>query len=506
MLESLIGPSRAGRGRSRTRTANPTRELRGARAWEQQYLRGLRMTDTLAVTSAVAIAQWARTASDTTFAAWGSAHLRYTLISLILTIVWISFLAIDRTRSPRVVGSGPEEYRRVVASTGRLFGLVAIGSLLLKFDLGRGYLAIAFSVGLLGILFGRRMWRRRIVAKRVKGQLQTSIILIGSREAVAEADSSFAKDPGSGYRVVGACVPNFNDTSSKHISSGGREIPIYGDESGILEALAISSADTVVVSAAEHLGLTGMRKLVWDLEPFDVDLVVSPGVVDIAGPRLNMRQVSGFPLLHIEKPQYHGAKRFGKKTFDAVFAMLALITALPLIAVAALMIKLDSPGPVFYKSERIGLGGVPFRMYKLRSMIVDADSKMSALMHTNEMAGGVLFKLREDPRVTRVGTWLRRYSLDELPQFLNVLRGEMSVVGPRPPLSRETAVYDDHARRRLLVKPGLTGLWQIGGRSDLAWDEAVRLDLLYVENWSLVQDLLIVAKTMRAVTKGDGAY
>lgn len=500
--------SNYGENRNKFRMGIATREpeVRGARAWEQQYIRGLRITDTLVIAGAVLVAQWARVMADATFEAWGSEHLRYTLISIVLAVLWLSFLAINRTRSPRVVGSGPEEYRRVVTSTVRLFGLIAMGSLLLKFDLGRGYLAVGFSVGLMGILVGRRMWRRRIAAKRVRGLLQTSIILIGSREAVAEADTSFARDPGSGYRVVGACVPNFQIGAETYISSLGRDIPIYGDESCLLEALKVSNADTVVVSATEYLGLKGMRKLVWDLEPFNVDLVVSPGVIDISGPRLEMRPVSGFPLIHIEKPQYHGAKKFGKKSFDVIFALLALAATAPLIAIAALAIKIDNRGPAFYISERIGLGGVPFRMFKLRSMVVDADSKFLGLMHTNEVEGGVLFKVRDDPRMTRVGSWLRRYSIDELPQFLNVLRGEMSVVGPRPPLLRETEAYDDQIRRRLLVKPGLTGLWQTSGRSDLPWDETVRLDLLYVENWSLVQDLLIVVKTVRTVIRGDGAY
>jgi lipopolysaccharide/colanic/teichoic acid biosynthesis glycosyltransferase len=173
---------------------------------------------------------------------------------------------------------------------------------------------------------------------------------------------------------------------------------------------------------------------------------------------------------------------------------------------AALAVKLTSRGPVFYRSERIGLDGKPFQMIKFRTMIDGADKQVGALEALNESAGGVLFKIREDPRVTRVGRVLRRYSIDELPQFFNVLRRDMSVVGPRPPLRREVDTYDYQVRRRLLVLPGITGLWQVSGRADLPWEESVRLDLRYVENWSLAMDLMILWRTVFAVLKREGAY
>jgi exopolysaccharide biosynthesis polyprenyl glycosylphosphotransferase len=242
------------------------------------------------------------------------------------------------------------------------------------------------------------------------------------------------------------------------------------------------------------------------LEANDVDLVVSPGVIDVAGQRLIMRPVSGYPLIHVEKPQYQGAKRFQKRAFDFCFAVAALIAASPILLCAALAIKLTSRGPVFYASERIGLDGEPFTVLKLRTMVADADAKLPELSDQNDSPGGVLFKMRNDPRVTRIGKTLRRYSIDELPQFINVLKQEMSVVGPRPPLRREVDTYDCDIRRRLLVRPGITGLWQVSGRSDLSWEESVRLDLSYVENWSTVADLVIILKTLRAVPLQDGAY
>jgi exopolysaccharide biosynthesis polyprenyl glycosylphosphotransferase len=233
---------------------------------------------------------------------------------------------------------------------------------------------------------------------------------------------------------------------------------------------------------------------------------VSPGIVDVACPRLTVRPVAGLPLINVDKPQYHGAKRFQKRAFDICFSLLALLAASPVMMVAAVAVKLTSHGPVFYRAERIGLDGVPFRMIKFRTMVVDADRRLAEVANRNESVGGVLFKIRRDPRVTRAGRLLRRYSIDELPQFINVVRGDMSVVGPRPPLRSEVETYDHRVRRRLLVRPGITGLWQVSGRSDLSWDDSVRLDLSYVENWSMLSDLAIAAKTVGAVCCGSGAY
>jgi exopolysaccharide biosynthesis polyprenyl glycosylphosphotransferase len=244
----------------------------------------------------------------------------------------------------------------------------------------------------------------------------------------------------------------------------------------------------------------------WRLETMDVDLMVAPGVMDVAEGRLALRPLAGFPLLHVEKPQYQGAKSFQKRAFDFCFALAALIGTSPLLIASAIAIKLTSKGPVFYPSERIGLDGKPFTMLKFRTMVQDADNQIEHLLHLNESPGGMLFKIRQDPRVTAVGRILRRFSIDELPQFINVLKQDMSVVGPRPPLSREVVKYNGDVKRRLLVKPGVTGLWQVNGRSDLPWDESLRLDLSYVDNWSMASDLLLIAKTLKAVFASDGAY
>jgi len=220
-----------------------------------------------------------------------------------------------------------------------------------------------------------------------------------------------------------------------------------------------------------------------------------------------MRPVAGLPLIHVEKPQYHGAKRFQKRAFDIAFSALALLVGLPLLLLIALAVKLTSRGPVFYRQERIGLDGEPFEMIKFRTMVVGADTMAEDLAGLNLAASPRdPFKFINDPRVTKVGGFLRKYSLDELPQFINVFTGQMSVVGPRPQVQSEVDSYDDHTMRRLLVKPGITGLWQVSGRSDLSWEDSVRLDMFYVENWSLMADLVIALKTARVVVTHAGSY
>lgn len=341
--------------------------------------------------------------------------------------------------------------------------------------------------------------------KRRRGEYSTAVLVVGGAQAVRLLGRTFENRYTDGYRVVGVCVPAYSGSVGDTIEVDGREVPIFGDEHSVVEALRASKADTVAVTATETLGHEGIKDLVWDLEPCDADLVVATGVVDVSSPRLEMRPVAGLPLIHVEKPSYHGAKRSGKRIFDLAFSVVALVLLAPIFAVVAIAIKLGSRGPVFYRSERVGLDGEPFGMIKFRSMVTDADQMVASLLAHNEGAGP-LFKMREDPRVTRVGGVLRRFSIDELPQFVNVVRGEMSVVGPRPPLRREVENYDGRVKRRLLVRPGVTGLWQVSGRSDLSWDESVRLDLSYVENWSMVSDLLIIGKTIKAVLAKDGAY
>jgi exopolysaccharide biosynthesis polyprenyl glycosylphosphotransferase len=305
--------------------------------------------------------------------------------------------------------------------------------------------------------------------------------------------------------VVGALVPGTNTPPTLSVPGLGK-IPTFSNEASIVEAVASTRSNAVAVAATDQLHGRGIKDLSWQLEKLDVDLLVAPGVLDVAGPRLHMHPVAGLPLIQVEKPQYHGAKRFQKRAFDIGFSALVLLCLAPVVLVIALAIKLTSPGPVFYRQERVGLNGRAFEIVKFRTMVDGADSMLDDLADLNEFRGGVLFKIREDPRVTSVGRLLRKYSFDEIPQFINVLKGEMSVVGPRPPLASEVESYDHNVMRRLLVRPGITGLWQVSGRSDLSWEDSVRLDLYYVENWSMMADFLIALKTAKVMIRHSGAY
>jgi exopolysaccharide biosynthesis polyprenyl glycosylphosphotransferase len=377
--------------------------------------------------------------------------------------------------------------------------------LLLKLEVSRGYLAVALPVGIIGLVLSRWQWRGHVVRQRRAGNYETAVLAIGDRDAVANLADELTSSSDYGYRVVGIAIPGYGAPCGEHLTINGRQIPVIGGEGHVLQAIRSRGADKVAIAGTDHFGVKGIRRLIWELEPMGVELVVSPGVMDVARSRLAMRPIAGLPLLYIDKPQYQGAKRFQKRAFDFAFALAAVTVSLPLLLIAAAAVKMTSKGPVFYRAERIGIDGKPFMMLKFRTMSEDADRELQNLLSANE-SDGLLFKIKNDPRITPVGRVLRRFSIDELPQFINVLRQEMSVVGPRPPLRREVEAYDDDVQRRLLVKPGVTGLWQVSGRSDLPWDKAVRLDLSYVDNWSMVGDVLIIAKTLRAVIERRGAY
>jgi exopolysaccharide biosynthesis polyprenyl glycosylphosphotransferase len=385
------------------------------------------------------------------------------------------------------------------------FGAIAMAELLVKLEISRGYLAVALPAGILGLVLSRFIWRSLLARGRVGGRYQTAVLAIGERAAVENLVNELTYDPRNGYQVVAVGMTGYGPPRGEHLVANGREIPIIGGETHALQGIRTCGADTVAIAGTANFGFQGIRKLIWELESMDVELMVSPSVMDVALSRLVMRPTAGLPMLHIEKPLYRGAKRFQKRAFDFCFALAALGVTLPLLVVVAIAIKISSKGPVFYSSERIGLDGRSFSMLKFRTMVQDADKQLDCLLNRNE-CDGLLFKIRDDPRITPIGRVLRRFSIDELPQFINVLRQEMSVVGPRPPLRREVESYDVDMQRRLLVKPGVTGLWQVSGRSDLCWDKSVRLDLSYVDNWSMAGDLMIIAKTVKAVLTSHGAY
>jgi exopolysaccharide biosynthesis polyprenyl glycosylphosphotransferase len=471
--------------------------------WQGHYAGRLFAIDSIVVITAVVLAQYLRFGNSSASTEAGDGYV--TAYSILVVTLWLSTLAGFRTRSPKIIGAGLEEYRRLCAASFATFGALAIAELLLKLEISRGYLAVALPGGVIGLLLGRWLGRKHLAMRRAAGACRTAVLAIGDCASVTHLVAELMADPTDAYHVVGVCIPGYDPDRSTYLTVGDHQVPVVGGEIPALSAIGSCGADTVAITATGQVGVPALRRLIWELEPMGVDLLVCPGVMDVALSRLLMRPVSGLPLLQIEKPQYRGAKRFQKRAFDFCFALAALTATFPVLVVAAIMIKLTSRGPVFYCAERIGIDGRPFSMMKFRSMIVDADQHIESLIARND-CDGVLFKIRDDPRITPVGRVLRRFSIDELPQFFNVLRQEMSIVGPRPPLRREVEAYDCDVLRRLLVKPGVTGLWQVSGRSDLSWDKSVRLDLSYVDNWSMVGDLVIIAKTLRAVVQRRGAY
>ncbi len=397
-------------------------------------------------------------------------------------------MSMVRSRSPNIVGAGTEEYRRVVDATFRVFGGIAIVALIARIDFARGYLAVAFPLGLLGLVLTRWLWRIHLMNSRNSGGCMSSTVVIGNVVGVEELARRCIRKPSEGYHVVGACVPGFSGRRGKVLHVEEQSIPIFGDESMIIEAINYFAADSVVVTATEQLGSEGIRQLLWILEPYDIDLIITPGVADVAGPRLLLNSGTDLALLHISKPTYSGAQRFAKSAFDVSFAVVSVLLSLPVLLVTALAIKLDSPGPVFVRTASVGLRGRPFRTFSFRTQ----KWKPEASVDDGRIA-------QRQPEATAVGQVIIKLGIDELPQLFNVLARRMSIVGPRPQRSSEFVGFGSDTRRRLLVRPGLTGLWQIAGGDTVEWEEGIRLDEYYVENWSLITDCLIILKTVRAV-------
>lgn len=474
----------------------------GNKNWRARYARRLAVIDAFVVTWAVAGAYILRFGLDS-----GSQNqdFAYVATSFVLVIVWWFMLGAWSSRESRILGAGADEYKRVAAASLWLFGFIAIVSYVFRIDTARGYVGVALPVGLLGLLISRWLLRQHLTLDRNRGRSMSTLLLLGGPSAIAHLASSLERSKHAGYVPVAAYAPNnFSDFQADSIAG----LPLLGsspDASAILSAIDSSKADAVAVSAGVQLHPQTLRHLGWELAARNVGLIMAPALTDIAGPRIHTQQVAGLPLIHVTTPTLEGGQRVAKRLFDVTVSGLLIVCTAPLMLFLAILVRMDSRGPILFRQERVGIEGVPFRMLKFRSMIEDAESRLAELTNFNE-GSGLLFKMKSDPRVTRLGRILRRYSLDELPQLYNVFAGSMSLVGPRPPLPREVQSYEYEVRRRLLVKPGLTGLWQVSGRSNLSWQDSVRLDLYYVENWSLAGDLIILLRTVRAVFGSSGAY
>jgi exopolysaccharide biosynthesis polyprenyl glycosylphosphotransferase len=472
-----------------------------ADGWLHRYQVLLIAIDFLAASAAAALGFLSR------FGAIGSVGGRADLLfALAMPLAWVAVVALNRAYEGRFIGDGATEFERVFRAFLHLSVLTGFVAYAFQLDFARGFIVVALPLALAFDFIGRRAARAGLRRSRALGGSMTPVLAVGGPESVAQFAIRLQNDPCSGMRVVGACLPSHGPLDSSvfaELTAAG--VPVIGDVESISESVSRSGARSVAVLSGE-IDADKLRWISWQLEGTDTDLVVSPGLTEVGGQRLHIQPIAGLPLLHISEPEFAGVRHVLKGVFDRVVAGAALLLLWPLLVVIALIVRRTSNGPALFMQTRVGKNGKTFKIVKFRSMYVGAERRVSELLGENQASDGLLFKIRDDPRITRVGRILRKHSLDELPQLINVLTGSMSLVGPRPPLPSEVAQYGDEMRRRLLVKPGLTGLWQISGRSDLSWEESVRLDLHYVENWSLILDMVVLWKTARAVVRAEGAY
>ncbi len=420
------------------------------------------------------------------------------LATITVGAIWLAALAGFGTYQLRHLRAGTTEYKRVLMASFIVAGATAIVSYLIKAEFPRGLYVLSFGLGTVGLVAARFVRRKSMAAIHRQGALMTPIVVAGDSAHVDEIAKVLRRETWLGYRVVGAVTQYQGDTTPNGL-------PILGQATDTVDVIKDHDIATVIFAEGSFQSPADFRRMAWELEEHEIHMIVVPALTDISAQRLDVRPVAGLPLVDVARPQAIAAARWIKRTWDAAGSAVLLFLASPVMALVALAIKLEDGGPVLFRQTRVGLHGENFQCLKFRSMDLDAEARLAELIAANE-GSGPLFKMTNDPRITRVGRFIRRFSLDELPQLWNALRGDMSLVGPRPALPAEVAQYDSDTRRRLEVRPGLTGLWQVSGRSNLSWDDTVRLDLYYVDNWSLLQDVQILFRTLKAIVGSSGAY
>ena len=424
------------------------------------------------------------------------------LVFLPLLAGWLLSILVHGGYAPHHLGTGSEEYKLVTRATLVAAGATGVVSFLAKLEFSRGFFFLLIIIGLPAVVLGRHLLRRAVHGLRRRGLLTHRVLVAGTPEHIDEVAAVLAREPWLGFEVVGALVPS---GSPLRPTPGG--IHVLGTTARTAALVAQVDCDVVLFAAGAVESAQQMRRAAWELDASDVQIMLVPSLTDVATDRVRLRPAAGLHLMELEGPRAHRAAHLSKRAFDIVGASAGLLLAAPLLVVSALAVRLHDGGPVLFRQSRVGRAGELFDCYKFRSMVVGADRLTAQVADQNHHdADHVLFKAPRDPRITPPGRLLRRFSVDEVPQFLNVLRGEMSLIGPRPSLPEEVERYSDDVRTRLTVRPGMTGLWQVSGRSDLSWEDSVRLDLYYVDNWSLVQDLSILWRTVSAVLVGRGAY
>lgn len=489
--------------RARRRQVSPAvvRARRSARNWPMRYAGRLRYSDTAVVVATIVAFAMILLPSPQSSVEWDAGPtIPYWAVLCLVGVVWLIALAAYDTRERHIVGSGILEYRRVVNATVAVFAGFIVFAFFLRVEVSRSLFLVALPVGLVLLVFSRWLWRQWLRRQQRSARYVYRAVVVAEPVKAKHIVSAIRRAAGSGFDIVGVATtpgagPLIGDT------------PVVGTLDDVVAAMDLADADTLIIAGSDDLDPETMRRIGWAVAERDGNLVMAPALTDVAGPRIHTRPAAGLPLVHVEFPELDGSKRFMKRAFDIVGAVMLLAVLSPVFLATTIAIKLGSRGPVLYTQERVGRRGERFGMVKFRSMVANADDQLASLLDLQGTSTQPLFKVVDDPRITPVGRFIRKYSIDELPQLLNVLVGQMSLVGPRPQREAEVALYDDAAHRRMLVKPGMSGLWQVSGRSTLSWEDALRLDLYYVENWSFTQDLQILFRTFRAVlAPGESAH
>jgi exopolysaccharide biosynthesis polyprenyl glycosylphosphotransferase len=470
--------------------------VRGRSATARRYFKiacRIAVTDALALDAALVITRILRSG-------FKSVSTDFLLLLTLAPIVWVAIFAAFRLYSIAHL-SPAEEFRRILEAIAVAVG-VKLAVTFLSSESGimgaisQGWLAPACGLALLFVMVDRQAWHKYMGRLRLRGELSYRTLILGANEEAVKIAESL-QPMSSGFTPVGLVRTDFG-----WVSWDG--VPVLGSVDQLSDIVEANQIESVFV-ASSAVGPDLMKRVTKYLRRHDLVVHISANMTDFLTSTLTVQRVGNLLSLSLRPVRLSGTQAAMKRTFDLLVSMLAILVAAPIWAVVAALIKTTSRGPVLFRQERIGQGGHPFTMYKFRSMVRGAETMLTQLVDRNE-ASGALFKIRNDPRVTRIGRWLRRWSLDELPQLLNVLKGDMSLVGPRPPLPNEVAMYEDWHHGRLEVRPGITGLWQVGGRSELTFDDYVRLDLFYIENWSITYDLFILSKTIPAVLFRKGAF
>jgi exopolysaccharide biosynthesis polyprenyl glycosylphosphotransferase len=419
------------------------------------------------------------------------------VVAVVALPVWLGVFARYKLYTAAAVTSFTAELRRILHAVAAASAGTGLVSVVFAQQISRVWLLCTMFFGLGTVVIERTIVRQIFRRARTHGRFQRSVVVIGTNAEALAIVQMLGDNTALGYHVVGL------------VECGGPNgvvapVPVLGNWRDTVDILRSLDANGVII-ATSAIEEPAANRLARELMECGYHVELTSGLVDISADRLLTRPLGRRPVMYIEPVRLAGWRAVAKRSFDVVLASVALFFATPLLFVSAILIKLDSRGPVFFSQVRVGRKGKLFRVWKLRTMVADAEDLLEDLRDQSEV-DGPLFKMQNDPRLTRVGGFLRKLSLDELPQLWNVLRGEMSMVGPRPALPSEVSEWSEEVRNRLRVKPGITGMWQVNGRSQTTFDDYVRHDLYYVDNWTLLTDLAIVAKTVPVVLLRRGAY